>query len=482
MMAGVELLFPEFLLAAAALLLPGTYLLHRNAQHCGRLAVATLAVALGATWIQWFGSSTAVPASYFGHLEIDLFSQLFKFAFLAIALGSGIVSLAYLGDLPHRPEFFTLLLTATLGMLIVASATDLLTLFIGLELAAFSSYALVAFQKHDDGSTEAGAKYLLIGAFSSALTLYGISLLYGLTGTLEIAVIAAHGWDDSFSGVLFVAILFIIGGLGFKVAAVPFHAWAPDVYQGAPTPVTVFLATGSKAMGFVALLRIFVTALGPALAEWQLLLAIIAVVTMTVGNLAALRQQDIGRMLAYSSVAQAGYILAAFPVMTELALGGAIFHTLVHAVMKGGAFVVVAAVGMAGLGYTVDSYRGLAQRSPLLALTLTVCLLALVGIPPFGGFFSKFWLFYGIFQAALAGQQWLLWLVVAGVLNSALSLFYYLRVIRNIYTEDPQGDARPFGGHTRYISFAVLLMLALLIPLQYDSILAVCREAAASLL
>jgi NADH-quinone oxidoreductase subunit N len=137
---------------------------------------------------------------------------------------------------------------------------------------------------------------------------------------------------------------------------------------------------------------------------------------------------------------------------------------------------------MAGLGYTVDSYRGLAQRSPLLALTLTVCLLALVGIPPFGGFFSKFWLFYGIFQAALAGQQWLLWLVVAGVLNSALSLFYYLRVIRNIYTEDPQGDARPFGGHTRYISFVVLLMLALLIPLQYDLILAVCREAAASLL
>ena len=150
-MAGVELLFPEFLLATTALLLPGTYLLHRNAQLCGRLAVATLAVALGATWLQWFGSGAAVPATYFGHLEINLFSQLFKFAFLAIALGSGIVSLAYLGDLPHRPEFFTLLLTATLGMLIVASATDLLTLFIGIELAAFSSYALVAFQKHDDG-------------------------------------------------------------------------------------------------------------------------------------------------------------------------------------------------------------------------------------------------------------------------------------------------------------------------------------------
>ena len=479
---GLELLFPEFLLAAAALLLPGTYLLHRNAQLCGRLAVATLAVALSATWVQWFGEGLVTPASYFGHLQIDVFSQLFKFAFLAIALVAGIVSLAYLGELPHRPEFFTLLLTATLGMLIVASASDLLTLFIGLELAAFSSYALVAFQKSEDGSTEAGAKYLLIGSFSSALTLYGISLLYGLTGTLSIASLAAHDWDAGFSGALFVAILFITGGLGFKVAAVPFHAWAPDVYQGAPTPVTAFLAAGSKAMGFVALLRIFVVALGSELIEWQLLFAIIAIVTMTVGNLAALRQQDIGRMLAYSSVAQAGYILAAFPAMTELALGGAIFHTLVHAVMKGGAFVIVAAVGMAGLGYGVEGYRGLAQRSQLLALTMTVCLLSLVGIPPFGGFFSKFWLFYGIFQAGMAGQQWLLWLVIAGVLNSALSLFYYLRVIRNIYAEDPQGEARPFGGHTRYPALAALLLLILLIPLQYDYILTLCRDAAASLL
>ena len=239
---------------------------------------------------------------------------------------------------------------------------------------------MVAFRKTNDKSTEAGAKYLLIGAFSSALTLYGISLLYALTGSVTFEGVNAfltgleNGViDGDFNELVFISSLFIIAGLGFKIAVVPFHAWAPDVYEGAPTPVTALLAAASKAMGFVALLKVFIFTLEPFADEWKLVFGIIALVSMTVGNLAALSQKDIGRMLAYSSIAQAGYILIAFPALTQDAVAGAIAHTMVHAFMKGGAFIVVAGVGAAGLGYNVSSFKGLAKRSQLLAFAMTIC-------------------------------------------------------------------------------------------------------------
>ena len=406
------------------------------------------------------------------------------------ALAVSVVSSSYFNeDEPHQAEYYVLLLSSALGMLITASANDFLTIFVGIELSAFSSYGLVAFRKTNDKSTEAGAKYLLIGAFSSALTLYGISLLYALTGSVTFEGVNAfltgleNGViDGDFNELVFISSLFIIAGLGFKIAVVPFHAWAPDVYEGAPTPVTALLAAASKAMGFVALLKVFIFTLEPFADEWKLVFGIIALVSMTIGNLAALSQKDIGRMLAYSSIAQAGYILIAFPALTQDAVAGAIAHTMVHAFMKGGACIVVAGVGAAGLGYNVGSFKGLAKRSQLLALAMTVCLLSLVGLPPLAGFISKFLLFYGVLQAGVAGETWIIALVVAGVLNSALSLYYYLKVIRFMYLYDPEeSDDVEFSTSIRYTSLLVILFIVIILPLFYQDLYSLCEDASREL-
>jgi NADH-quinone oxidoreductase subunit N len=275
----------------------------------------------------------------------------------------------------------------------------------------------------------------------------------------------------------------MLAGLGFKIAVVPFHAWAPDVYQGAPTPVTTLLAAASKAMGFIAIFRVFSFTLESVSEEWKLVLGIIALASMTLGNLAAISQEDIGRMLAYSSIAQAGYIMIAIPALTEGAMSGAIAHTLIHAFMKGGAFVVVAGLGAVGLGYSLESYKGLAKRSQLLALSMTVCLLSLVGIPPFAGFISKFWLFYNTLQAGLSGETWIIALVIAGVLNSALSLYYYLKIIRFMYLHEPVEDTEVvFPNSIRYISLITVLLLGVIFPIYWESLFEICKEAAAALM
>ena len=242
------------------------------------------------------------------------------------------------------------------------------------------------------------------------------------------------------------------------------------------------MAAASKAMGFVALLKVFIFTLEPFAEEWKLVFGIIALVSMTIGNLAALSQKDNGRMLAYSSIAQAGYILIAFPALTQDAVSGGIAHTMVHAFMKGGAFIVVAGVGAAGLGYNVSSFKGLAKRSQLLALAMTVCLLSLVGLPPLAGFISKFLLFYGVLQAGVDGETWIIALVVAGVLNSALSLYYYLKVIRFMYLYDPEeSDDVEFSTSVRYTSLVVILFLVLILPLFYQDLYSLCEDASREL-
>ena len=489
------LFLPELLLVASIMAIPALYIATENSKSYSICANITLSVSLLLLILFWFYpdevSFEKDHASYilYDHFKVDTFSQLFKIIFVLTALTVSILSGSYFNEEePHQAEYYTLLLSSTLGMLLVASATDFLTLFLGIEISAFSSYAMVAFRKQDDKSTEAGAKYFLIGAFSSALTLYGISLLYALTGSITFAGIQAMLSDTvvvsgSFDEIIFISSLFILAGLGFKIAVVPFHAWAPDVYQGAPTPVTTLLAAGSKAMGFVALFRVFLFTMEGVSEEWKLALGIVALASMTIGNLAAISQDDIGRMLAYSSIAQAGYILIAVPALTDDAISGAIAHTMVHAFMKGGAFVIVAGVGAAGLGYSLNSYKGLAGRSQLLALSMTVCLLSLVGIPPFAGFISKFLLFYGTLQAGLSGDTWIVALVIAGVLNSALSLYYYLKVIRFMYLYDAvDSEDIEFSNTVRYISFLTLLFLVVIIPLFWQSLFEICKEATIALM
>ena len=491
------LFLPELLLIASIMAIPGLYIFTENRNSysiCSNLSLSGALIFLVLSWYYPDTISMNRDVSvyiFYDHFKIDDFSQLFKIVFVLTALIVSLVSTSYFEENePHQPEYFTLLLSSTLGMMITASANDFLTIFIGIELSAFSSYAMVAFRKKDNQSTEAGAKYLLIGAFSSALTLYGISLLYAITGSLTFDGVEAFidglnsgVIDGDFTEVIFIASLFIMAGLGFKIAVVPFHAWAPDVYQGAPTPVTALLAAGSKAMGFVAVFRVFVFVLDSASEEWKLVLGIIALASMTIGNLAAITQNDVGRMLAYSSIAQAGYIMIAIPALSSDAMSGAIAHTLVHAFMKGGAFVVVGCVGAVGLGYSLDSYKGLAQRSQLLALSMTVCLLSLVGIPPFAGFISKFFLFYGTLKVGLAGENWLIILVLVGVLNSALSLYYYLKIMRYMYLYDPEGSEEiVFPNTVRYISFGILLLLAVIFPLYWESLFELCKEASAALI
>ena len=496
-MDATLLFLPELLLIASIIAIPALYIATENNKSFSMCANLSLLISLIVLVTFWFYpdnlSLDKDSDSYFiyDHFKVDDFSQIFKIIFVLTALAVSLISSSYLKeDEPHQAEYYLLILSSTLGMLLVASATDFLTLFLGIEVSAISSYALVAFRKTDDKSTEAGAKYLLIGAFSSALTLYGVSLIYALTGTTSFEGVNAFliGLNNgvvsgNFNEIIFISSLFILAGLGFKVAIVPFHAWAPDVYQGAPTPVTTLLAAASKAMGFVALFRVFAFTLESFSDEWMLVLGIIALASMTLGNLIAISQEDIGRMLAYSSIAQAGYVLVAFTALSNDAISGGIAHILVHAFMKGGAFVVVAAVGAAGLGYSIDSYKGLAKRSQLLALSMTICLLSLVGIPPFAGFISKFLLFYGVLQVGISdGSTWVIGLVVAGVLNSALSLYYYLRVMRYMYLYDPSEEEVKFSDSMRYVALFSALSLFVIIPLFWESLYDLCKDAAMALL
>jgi NADH-quinone oxidoreductase subunit N len=338
-------------------------------------------------------------------------------------------SVEYVKGQPHEPEYYSLLLLATLGMMLVAMANDLIVLFLGLELAGLSTYALAGFSKFTKKSTEAAMKYFIVGAFSSAILIFGISLIYGVTGTTSIGELGSQLVHSGFDSIVIVALIMMIAGLGFKVAAVPFHMWAPDVYQGAPTTITAFLAAGSKKMGFAAMFKIFLVATIAFKADLSITLGILAVATMTVGNLAALRQTDLKRMLAYSSIAQAGYILMALAIGSQYALAGGIFHIMTHAFMKSGAFIVIAITTITLVGSRIDDYRGLRVRTPITALCMAIFLLSLAGIPPFGGFASKFVLF----SSAVDAGGWLVWLAIAAVLNSALSLYYYARVLKRMY-------------------------------------------------
>lgn len=374
--------------------------------------------------------------------EIDPFSQFLKLVFLGVALLVALISIDATKDARQPTEYYALLLVATLGMMVVASARDLITLFLGIETASLSSAVLAGYQKGDARGAEASMKFFLISALSSGLNLFAISLLYGAAGTVTFDGLRTAITGEADPIVLVGAVL-AAAGLGFKITIVPFHMWAPDVYQGSPSAITAFLAGGSKKMGFAAVFKVFLVALVGIKVDWELALGIIAIATMTLGNVVAIAQKSMKRMLAYSSVAQAGYILIAVVVGTQYAVAGGLFHILTHSVMKAGAFLIVAAVGLFGIGDSIDHYRGLHRRSPLIAFTLALVLLSLAGIPPLAGFASKFVLFSSAIDGALLdgklvdGGGLLLALAIAGILNSVVSLYYYARIIRYVYIEDP---------------------------------------------
>lgn len=434
-------LYPEIIVALFALALPAVNLLLKDNRFLAVVSLAGVGLSMLAV-LMYYVEGLGPLAFDNGLLVLDDFSALFMLVFLAVAFVVILASARYIEGEKHAAEYYSLILLATLGMMLVAASTDLFVLYIGIEITSLSSYALVAFRKKDIKGTEAATKYFIFGGISSAFTLFGISLVYGVAGTTSFAEIgAAVGTLDAYKEMLWLALVMVIVGFGFKVAMVPFHSWAPDVYEGAPTTITAMLAAGSKKMGFVAMFKFFLIAMLAIKADWEIVVAILAIVTMTVGNLAALNQTSIKRMLAYSSIAQAGYILIAVAVGTEFAVTGGIFHILTHAFMKGGAFIVVATLATVAIGERIADYKGLAKRSNFMAFSMTVLLFSLAGIPPLAGFASKVVLFSSPIMGTVDGADWMIWLAVAGIINSAISLYYYARVVKYMYVDELEEGA-----------------------------------------
>jgi NADH-quinone oxidoreductase subunit N len=477
-MAGLSAIYPELVIIVVAIAIPAIYYATKSLKILSTVSLVGIAASMGIV-VQFLFDGARADTLEGGLLRLDAFSALFQLIFLIVAFYVILASYKYVQGERHIAEYHTLILMATAGMMIVASSLDLITLFVGLELASLSSYALVGFRKKDKKGAEAATKYFIIGAISSAISLYGISLLYGLTGSTKFTDIGALvGGMAGMDPVVLLALVLLIAGFGFKVAIVPFHMWAPDVYEGAPTTVTSLLAASSKKMGFVALFKIFLIGLIAIRVEWQLVVAIISVATMVVGNLIAISQTNIKRMLAYSSIAQAGYILMILPIGTEYALAGGIFHIITHAFMKGGAFIIVATLSTVAIGETLSDYKGLAKRSPLMAFSMTVLLFSLAGIPPLAGFASKFVLFSSAVDASIVpADNWMIWLAVAGVLNSALSLFYYVRVIKYIYV-DKGPIERTRLPNTMVAAVLITVIATIVIGLYPAPVIDACNAAA----
>ncbi len=413
---------------------------------------------------------------YIGHTLGGVYSFTFASQLLKLVfLGAGFLAVLGMGrPLKGRSEedlgeFLALLLFAVLGMMLVASSKDLIVLVLGIEMASMSSY-LMAGMRRDAVGAEASLKYFTIGAISSSLMLFGVSLLYGMAGSTHFDVIASrvvsHG---PFDVAMLLPIVFLLGGIGFKLSSVPFQAWAPDVYAGAPAPVAGLLASASKAMGLAAVVLVFLQALPGAKENWQLIVALVAAGSMFFGNLVALQQTNLRRMLAYSSIAQAGYLLIAVAAAGNTqdhgvwVVGGAVLHVIVNAAMKLGAFLAIGALLLAGVPDTLDGWKGLGRRAPLLSFAMVLFMLSMAGLPPMAGFQSKFLIFSGAIDAGVnLNYGWLTALAVIAVVNSAISLFYYLRVMRTMYVEPgPEGRVDVNVGSTIAVAVCALAILVI---------------------
>lgn len=411
-------------IAVMDLLIPGK----ESRRGLGYLLLLGLLGILGHTFTQ-YGLNASI---YKGMYVIDNYAVFFKQLFLAAAILTILFSLDYVDRLPcYKGEFFALIGFALLGMMVMASANDLLTMFVGMELMAIVFYVLVGYLPGNSKSGEAGLKYMILGAASTAIVLYGISLIYGYTGTVIMTEITTK---FTLNLATLLGLVFILCGFSFKIAAVPFHMWSPDIYEGAPVPVTALLAMASKAAGFAVLIRVLVTAFPAVQADWLVLVAVLAAVSMIIGNLVAMPQTNIKRLLAYSSIAQAGYLLTGVIAANQAGVKGILFYTMLYVFANVGAFAVVAAVHGATGSDEITAYTGLAQRSPFLAAVMTASLLSMAGIPPLAGFVGKFYIFSAVVE------QGYLWLALLGFVMSMVSVYYYLQITKIMYLGESEDD------------------------------------------
>ena len=398
------------------------------------VAIFGLFGAILALYTQWDSTNTI---GFLGGFNADALSVVFRGIIALSAIVTILMSVAYI-EQTGTPlgEFICILLTATLGAMFLSGADELVMIFVSLETLSISSYLLTGYTKRDPRSNEAALKYLLIGAASSAVFLYGISLLYGLSGgetrLIAIASSLASSTGGGISLALVIALVFTIAGISFKISAVPFHQWTPDVYEGSPTPVVAFLSVGSKAAGFALAIRLLVTAFPLVSEQWHFVFTALAVLSMVLGNVVALAQTSMKRLLAYSSIGQAGFVMIGLLANTEPGYASMIFYLLVYLFMNLGGFTCVILFSLRTGTDQISEYAGLYQKDPLLTLGLSLCLLSLGGIPPLAGFFGKIYLFWAGWQAGLY------WLVLLGLITSVASIYYYIRVVKMMVVKEPQ--------------------------------------------
>jgi NADH-quinone oxidoreductase subunit N len=442
----------------------------------GALAIVSIIGILLSAFLSWCFWGTRL--SFFNNmLMVDQFAVFFKLLFLGIAFLVIISTADYAKKFEHfQGEYYALILLSTTGMMLMAACTDLISLYVAVELTSISLYVLVSFLK-DKKSTEASLKYLLLGAVASAVMLYGMALVFGVTGETQLIKIVQFFTSHQISSItsnpaLLMGAVMLIAGFGFKIAAVPFQMWVPDVYEGAPTTITAFLSVGSKAAGFAIIMRVFNTSFHAHMdagKDWGMIFAVLAVITMLVGNITAIPQINIKRMLGYSSIAQAGYLmvgLAASGVFNPIssmypnglpAQSGVLFFLASYALTNLGAFIAIVIISNKTNSDNITDFAGMGKRAPWLALALTLCLISLTGIPPAAGFMAKFY----IFRAAAANG--LLWLVIISVINSVISAYYYLRVVKVMWFSEPTSpDKVPSSFGPRLALFLCCLGVLLL--------------------
>src|SRR6266480_4921043 len=456
----LQLIAPELILTAVACLalvmeviLP--YKLSKWTAYFSLAGIALALISLAAQFKSIGGTfnlnalqGVTATDGFYGMVHIDGFALVFRAIFLIAAALTIAISMRYLDiEREQHGEYYALILFATIGMMFLGGGYDLILLYIALELMAVTFYVLVAFTKRQRRSNEAGMKYFLLGAFSSGILLYGMSLLYGIAGSTNLGVIGTKlaAAPAELRPVLLLGMIALAAGLFFKIAAVPFHMWAPDAYEGAPTSVTAFLSTGSKAASFALYARIFFVALAPMQVDWAPLLGIVAALTIVVGNWAAITQENSKRLLAYSSISNAGYLLLAIIANNTYGNIGLVIYLLVYTFMNMGAFGIIISLRRRGIiGDNVDDMTGLAKKAPGMAAMMAIFMLSLGGMPGTGGFIGKYFLLWGLFDRGRAAHKsWYYWLAGWAVINIVFSFYYYIRFIRVMYLSDRIADEQP---------------------------------------
>jgi NADH-quinone oxidoreductase subunit N len=476
-LADLQLIVPELILTVCACiaLVMEVVLPYRKSKLIAYFSLLGVALAAVSLWFQFWVSRDLLPLDgFYGMIRIDGFALVFQSIFLIGAALAIAISTRYLDiEGEQHGEYYALVLFATVGMMFLGCGFDLITLYISLELMALTFYVLVAFTKREKRSNEAAMKYFLLGAFSSGVLLYGMSLLYGVAGSTnlgeighsvaEIAATVGQAGDQtsgSLRPMLLLGMIALAAGLFFKIAAVPFHMWAPDAYEGAPTSVTAFLSTSSKAASFALYARIFIEALNSIRADWAPLLGLVAALTIMVGNWAAVTQENSKRLLAYSSISNAGYLLLGLVAGNSYGYVGLLIYLLVYTLMNMGAFGIIISLRRRGIiGDNVDDMTGLAHKAPGMAAMMAVFMLSLGGLPMTGGFIGKYFLFGGLLERGKTdGKSWYYWLAGWAIINTVVSFYYYVRFIKVMYLDDRVADDKP-------LSLSPALQTALIVSL-----------------